>query len=99
MLLQHDVFLWPHFDGMDDMWFQQDGATCHTARETTELLRQNFSWPCHLTQWRLELATEVVRFDTVRLLSLGVSETSSLCQQTTNNSWAQGGDSTCHWRN
>jgi hypothetical protein len=54
---------------------------------------------CHLTQWRSELATEVVRFDTVRLLSLGVCEISCLCQQTKNNSWAQGGDSTCHWRN
>ena len=33
-------FLWPHLDGMDmeDMWFQQDGTICHTARETTELL-------------------------------------------------------------
>jgi hypothetical protein len=37
-------FLWPQFDGMDmeDMWFQQDGTTCHTARETTELLREKF---------------------------------------------------------
>jgi hypothetical protein len=38
---------------------------------------------CHLTQWRSELATEVVRFDTVRLLSVGVCEMSCLCQQTT----------------
>ena len=44
-------------------WFQQDGATCHTARETTELLREKFpgrvisrngdqNWPprsCYLT--------------------------------------------------
>ena len=37
-------FLWPQLDGMDleDMWFQQDGATCHTARETTDLLREKF---------------------------------------------------------
>jgi len=37
-------FLWPQLDGMDmeDTWFQQDGATCHNARETTELLRENF---------------------------------------------------------
>ena len=27
---------------MEDTWFQQDGTTCHTARETTELLRENF---------------------------------------------------------
>ena len=60
----------------------------------------NGKLPCHLTQWRSALATEFVRFDTVRLLSFGrVCEISCLCQQTTNNSWAQGGDSTCHWRN
>jgi hypothetical protein len=37
-------FLWPQLDGMDmeGMWFQQDGATCHTACETMELLRENF---------------------------------------------------------
>jgi hypothetical protein len=37
-------FLWPELDGMDmeDMWFQHDGATCHTARETTESLREKF---------------------------------------------------------
>ena len=37
-------FLWPQLDGMDmeDKCFQQDGAICHTARETTELLREKF---------------------------------------------------------
>ena len=37
-------FLWPQLDGMDmeGMWVQQDGATCHTARETTELLQEKF---------------------------------------------------------
>jgi hypothetical protein len=36
--------LWPQLDGMEteDMWFQQDGASCHTARETIELLREKF---------------------------------------------------------
>ena len=24
---------------LHDIWFQQDGATCHTARETMDLLR------------------------------------------------------------
>ncbi|EFN78794.1 hypothetical protein EAI_16705, partial [Harpegnathos saltator] len=27
---------------VDDMWFQQDGATCHTARETIQLLHESF---------------------------------------------------------
>ncbi|CAK9827661.1 hypothetical protein ANTRET_LOCUS5336 [Anthophora retusa] len=26
---------------VDDMWFQQDGATCHTARETIQLLHES----------------------------------------------------------
>ena len=93
-------FLWPQLDGMDmeGMWFQQDGATCHTACETMELLREKFPGRV-LTQWWSELATDVVRFEAVRLLSLRVFEILCLCQQTTNNSWVQGGDSTCQWRN
>jgi hypothetical protein len=37
-------FLWPQMDGMDmeDMWFQHDGATCHTVHKTTELLQEKF---------------------------------------------------------
>ena len=48
----------------DDIWFQQDGATCHTANETINLLKEKFgesiisrngpvNWPprpCDLTQ-------------------------------------------------
>ena len=26
----------------DDIWFQQDGATCHTANETINLLQEKF---------------------------------------------------------
>ena len=46
-------FLWPEIEDMDldDMWFQKDGATCHTANETMTLLREKFngrvmSWRC-----------------------------------------------------
>ena len=42
-------FLWQELDGIDldgmdlqDIWFQQDGATCHTARETITLLQSKF---------------------------------------------------------
>jgi hypothetical protein len=37
-------FLWPQLDSMEmeDMWFQHDVATFHTAGETTELLRETF---------------------------------------------------------
>ena len=50
-------------DDMDDIWFQQDGATCHTANVTIDLLRTSFenriisrnsdvnwpAWSCDLT--------------------------------------------------
>lgn len=58
-------YFYRRLDGMDirNFWFQQDGATCHTARETITLLRERFhgclisrggdvSWPprsCDLT--------------------------------------------------
>lgn len=37
-------FLWPTVDGMDlrNTWFQQDGATSHTARVTLTLLQERF---------------------------------------------------------
>ena len=37
-------FLFPIIDDMDtdDIWFQQDGATCHTANETINLLKETF---------------------------------------------------------
>lgn len=37
-------FLVPHVNTnrLSDKWFQQDGATCHTANETITLLRQSF---------------------------------------------------------
>ncbi|GFV53123.1 DUF4817 domain-containing protein [Trichonephila clavipes] len=50
-------------EGHKELWFQQDGATCHTARATIDLLKDTFgdrlisrfgpvNWPprsCHLT--------------------------------------------------
>ena len=37
-------FLWPELEDMDvdDVSFQQDGATCHTIGETIGLLREKF---------------------------------------------------------
>src|ERR1700712_2636076 len=37
-------FLWPELDGidLDRVYFQQDGATCHTSNETNGLLREKF---------------------------------------------------------
>ena len=37
-------FLWPELEDMDvnDVYFQQDGATCYTSGETIGLLREKF---------------------------------------------------------
>ena len=37
-------YLWPELDELDinDMWFQQDGATSHTVRVTIDLLKGKF---------------------------------------------------------
>ena len=37
-------FLWPELEDMDvdDVYFQQDSATCHTSGETIGLLREKF---------------------------------------------------------
>jgi len=39
-----EEFFLPHLEEMDvgDVWFQQDGATAHTARASMELLREHF---------------------------------------------------------
>ncbi|GFW81376.1 hypothetical protein TNCV_377241 [Trichonephila clavipes] len=58
-------FFIPELNNPDvqELWFQQDGATCHTARATIDLLKDTFgerlisrfgpvNWPprsCHLT--------------------------------------------------
>lgn len=37
-------FFWPTLNDMDvdDMWFQRDGATCHTADATMNILHERF---------------------------------------------------------
>jgi hypothetical protein len=41
---ENQLFFLPKMQELDlhDMWFQQDGATCHTARATMDLLRGEF---------------------------------------------------------
>lgn len=40
-----NLFLFPKLEDIDlaRMWFQQDGATCHTATQTIELLKSKFN--------------------------------------------------------
>ena len=55
-------FVHKNWRGIGNIWFQQDGATCHTAEPTLDVLRPVFED---------RLATSLLRFDTVELLFVG----------------------------
>lgn len=49
---------------LNSMWFQQDGATYHTARETVQVI----SWSCYFLFWKSVLPVYLdQRFNTVGL--------------------------------
>ncbi|GFX32889.1 putative transposable element [Trichonephila clavipes] len=71
-------FFIPELNNHDvqELWFQQDGATCHTARATIDLLKDKFgdrlisrfgpvNWP--------------TRSNTPRLFSVGLCKVIGLC--------------------
>ncbi|GFW59298.1 hypothetical protein TNCV_2910431 [Trichonephila clavipes] len=51
-------FFIPELNNRDvqELWFQQDGATCHTARATIDLLKDTFG----VTFWTCELASKIL---------------------------------------
>ena len=69
-------FLWPELEDMDvnDVYFQQDGTTCHTGSETIGVLRENFSGRVISQNGDYKLAAKIMRFNTSRLFSLGLCE-------------------------
>ena len=56
----------PTLDGIDveNVWFQQDGATCHTSHATIDLLRETFDGRL-ISRNGDQLAAKKLRFDTV----------------------------------
>ncbi|GFX07048.1 uncharacterized protein TNCV_1556511 [Trichonephila clavipes] len=50
-LTNHDV---------QELWFQQDSATCHTARVTIDLLKDTFGDRSNFTFWTCELASKIL---------------------------------------
>ena len=50
-------YFWSELDGLDlsDMWFQQDGAACHTAGQTIDILKRKLGnrviWRNCLVEW------------------------------------------------
>ena len=49
-------------EDIGNIWFHQDGAACHTAEATLDILRPVFN---------VRFATSELRFDTVGLLFMG----------------------------
>ncbi|GFS70693.1 hypothetical protein TNCV_520811 [Trichonephila clavipes] len=43
-----------------ELWSQQDGATCHTARSTMDLLKDTFGVRPNFTFWTCELASKIL---------------------------------------
>ena len=46
-------FLWPELDSIDitEMWFQQDGATCHTRDVMLDLIKEKFGFGRSFVNW------------------------------------------------
>ncbi|KAF7278703.1 hypothetical protein GWI33_008080 [Rhynchophorus ferrugineus] len=64
-------FLVPEIEeqGLEDMWFQQDGATVHTARSTIIELR--YSTKTNFAKWRFSMASRISGFNITRLFLMG----------------------------
>ena len=58
-------------EDIGNVWFQQDGATCHTAESYTLCFAPCFSRSHYQPQSWCCLATSKLRFDTVGLLFVG----------------------------
>jgi len=57
---------------LDDTWFQQDGATCHTVNETIALLHSKFPGRVISQRGDTTIAHQDQRFNFVRPFSSGV---------------------------
>ncbi|GFV87530.1 DUF4817 domain-containing protein [Trichonephila clavipes] len=55
-------FFIPELNNHDvqELWFQQDGATCHTARATIDLLKHTFGDRLISPFWTCELASKIL---------------------------------------
>ena len=66
-------------DNIDNIWFQKDCPTCHTAEVTLDVLRPVFRKSHYQPQSLCRLTTSELRFDTVGLLFMGCRK----CKQNT----------------
>jgi hypothetical protein len=70
-------------------WLQQDGATSHTANSTMEMLKQLFDI-------KKCVATAISRPNTLRLLSLGLSEARCVLKSSSNSRRIKTKHRSCH---
>ena len=59
---------------LENMWLQQDGATCHSTRANMCFSARDISWPHNFSSWRYQLTTKIMQFDTIRLFLWGYAK-------------------------
>ena len=67
---------------IEEMWFQQDEATAHTARASMTVVRQMFPQHVSLAFRQCPLAPTLTRFICLQFLSLGLPQIKSLRSKT-----------------
>ena len=67
---------------MNEVWFQQDGASSNTSRETIALMPTEFGDGIISRNSEVELASQIVRFEPVGVFSLGLLESKVNASQT-----------------
>ena len=66
------------FDDSEDFWFQQDGATAHTARHSLRNFERNVPKSTHPLTRRYWVARVLARFDPLRFFPVGIPQGRSL---------------------
>ncbi|GFX87918.1 uncharacterized protein TNCV_4373831 [Trichonephila clavipes] len=74
-------FFIPELNNHDvqELWFQQDGATCHTARATIDLLKDTFRDRLISRFGPVNWPSRSCEFNTARLFSVGLCKVIGLC--------------------
>ncbi|GFY35858.1 transposase [Trichonephila clavipes] len=74
-------FFIPELNNHDvqELWFQQDGATCHTARATIDLLKYTFGDRLISRFGPVNWPPRSCDFHTARLFSVGLCKVIGLC--------------------
>ena len=79
-------YFWPELDELDinDMWFQQYGATSHTVRVTIHLLKGKFGERVISTNGPVEWPSRSWRSNAIGFLFMRPYQVTGLCQQASN---------------